>query len=1008
MGLLALGLYLATFCWRPSSIATTEFMLRHLGSDCSVPLQDIPWDFWMRLVRHLPWLTMTAWTGVICLLLAMGCVVFLTVLISRLAYFYSIDAAASSPPRERFARRIAAVSGACYLMVALPFWWAGTHALPNMLSLFWLLACALLFSRFQYTHHLRWLALCTFLWGLGGAWNLDFWILTPLLLFLTLREFFRWGMLKRFGAYAAFVLPGLAGASVLLLTLRWSWLNGGQELYGALRVLLRAMLTAQVHGIGFHVASTPMMLVMVTVAFLPWAVLFPLSHRSPWFYERGQVLLRLLLLGHLCSLLFNITYAPWLLLGGVQDPYLLPVALLAACAGYVTGEFWCLSEVIPFRDGFENIWKRIGKRVLSGLVLVMPLVFLGMGLCTNFPIIMGSRDGDAIWKAANRALDERGERNVFFPDSFFDDALALACEERGIQVLMFRDPARCSPLYLRGLKTAIPPLADLIEPGASYPNLMMAFLELPHAPESSVLLPGPEYVRNCVEVVPCGFAWHPYPSASGIARTKASNTSQAARQLFASMRLDAGEMPEEQGGGAGGHAAVSVASLPSGVPTAVSVARRELDFYHEMAAWRRKPISPSSTEAYCREILCTIVSRYVNDLAIDLARQNHKGPAHRLAVEAFRICPDNLAARLNAAQFRTHLAVGTALDRWSGFALDDIVIRALNRLARRSPYAKTRSWRLATYDGLVAAPEAWILRGLPWAASGTVPPRESFDEPSFITRLGMLPEPSRRARWFQCACARIATRPVRMDEVCTLMAASPDHPKPLADMARTYLMRNQARLAAALLESANELLPEGHEGYPVLEILADAALTGLLPCHFPPNADTLDSVGAPSKPHFIRRWIAPDGTSLGLRKALLQAANDNPFDISPWLVLWMLEPEQPAGLQAAEKLWGHFRNDPNLAVSVAAALLGSGKRVAAFTAGNLLAQVADSFPDDPVVWRLAYDAAVAAADPVAAAEAYQQLSQLLHPTFLQALIPYADSAQGQRSMLFDSTPVSLP
>ena len=1007
MGLLSLGLYLATFCWQPSSLATAEFMLRHLGSDYSVPLLDIPWDFWMRLVRHLPWLGMTQWTGLLCALLAAGCVMFLTVLISRLSFFYSLDAAASSPARERFARRLAAVTGACYLIVLLPFWWSGTHALPNTLSLFWLLGCALLFSRFQYTHHLRWLSLCAFLWGLGCAWNLDFWVLAPLLLFLTLREFFRWGMLKRFGAYAAFILPGLLGGAALLLTFRWSWLHGGQELYGSIRAWGRAMLAAQAHGIGFHVAASPIILVMVTVAFLPWWILFPLSHRSPWFYERGQVLLRLLLLGHLGSLLFNVTYAPWLLLGGVQDPYLLPAALLAACAGYVTGEFWCLSEDIPFKDTFEETWRRIGKRVLAAVALLAPLLFLGMGVYSNLPIILGSRDGDAIWKAANRALDERGERNVFFPDSIFDDALALACEERGIQVLMFRDPARCSPLYLRGLKSAVPPLADLIDSGTTYPKLMLAFLELPHAPESTVLLPGPEYVRNCVEVVPCGYAWHPYPSAGAIARTQADNTRQAALRLFESMGTEAdgaAAASEEKGG----HSAVSVAALPSGVPSAPSIARRELPFYHELADWRLKQISPIGTEAYCREILCTIASRYANDLAIDLARQEHKGPAHKLAVEAFRICPDNLAARLNAAQFRSTLAVGTELDRWSGFSMDDVIIRGLKNLAARSPYYQTRAWRLALYDGLVAAPEAWLLRGLPWAASGVVPPPDAFADTSFISRLGLLPEPDPRARWFQCACARIATRPIRLDEVCALMAADPDHPKPLVDMARTYLMQNRPQLAVALLEAANELLPEGHEGYPIPEILADAALAGLLPYHFPPHADTLDDVGAPERPHFPRRWVAKDGSPIGLRKALLQAAGDNPYDIAPWLVLWLLEPEQPIGRMAADKLRFKARNDPNLMISVAAALLGSGKRVAAFTAENLLSQVADSFPDDPVIWRLTYDAAIVAGDAITAAEAHQQLSQMLHPAFLQALIPSAGPMSGPRRTLFESTPVTLP
>ena len=93
---------------------------------------------------------------------------------------------------------------------------------------------------------------------------------------------------------------------------------------------------------------------------------------------------------------------------------------------------------------------------------------------------------------------------------------------------------------------------------------------------------------------------------------------------------------------------------------------------------------------------------------------------------------------------------------------------------------------------------------------------------------------------------------------------------------------------------------------------------------------------------------------------------------------------------------------------MAAALLGSGKRVAAFTAENLLSQVADSFPDDPVIWRLTYDAAIVAGDAITAAEAHQQLSQMLHPAFLQALSPSAGPMSGPRRTLFESTPVTLP
>lgn len=934
MGLAALGLYLATMCWLPAGGEPLAFLVAHLGYDRSLPLDNLPWDIWMRLARRLPWMGVAAWTGLACSLLGAASVGLLTWLMGRVAFFYTPDVAASTVRREALARRISAVTAGAFLMVATPMWWSSTRALPGTLGLFWALLCAGLFSLFQRSGCIGWLAALGGLWGLGCAWSGTFWILTPAVLFLVVRELFRWRQAGRWAAYAALLLPLLAGALCIFASAEWVWRRGGDQVYPSLSAILGAMASTLARAMCLETAMTPLMLLMLAVALAPWWILFPLSRRSPWYYEWGQTAIRLLLAVHVVSLLCGVPYAPWRLAAGLGDPFLLPVAFLAAAVGYVAGEFWCMGEIFPFKDSSAVV--RAWKRFLSTLAWLLAPACLAIGLALNIGPVLESRAGAIVWRAANRVLDEAGDRTVFFCSSLFDDALALAVEERGAATLLFREPARQSPLYRKALKDAVPPLAPLLDAGADFTKLVPMFLSLPGGAESAVLLPGGEYARSVCTVVPCGYAWHPLP--------------------------------------------------PGAQVDAAALLQREEPFLAELAAWSDKPLPPTSAEAYYRRLLCGLASRSANDIGVELARAGYPKRARAAFAVAVKLNLDNLSACLNDAQLQTPQDPSVPLSAWTGMGVKDAIVEQLSARAEANAGTQSRSWALGTLYGEVLAPEAWLMRGLPWAISGAPLPPEAFQPPRNDDLIG-LRSATDAERWFQCVFARIGLLRVRPDQVCAVMARAPLEPAPLAELARTYLMDGRPALAVACLEAAIARLPPDHPGFGLEEILSDAALAGTLPYRFPPHEASLADVPAPPNPHFPRRWTTRNGLPQGFRQALLSLAGANPSDMFPWIALWMQEFSTQTGQMAEAKLKARWRTVPALALSMAAAELQRGDEAGAAAAAASLARVETALSSSPILWRLSCSAAERMNDASGARLAYVHLQDLLPPAVLDELFP---------------------
>ena len=156
---------------------------------------------------------------------------------------------------------------------------------------------------------------------------------------------------RKYAAALALVLPLLAGLAAyvpytLLLFRRGAWLG----IYATPFAALRAILSAQLHSLIF-MRFSPALLVYGSILLIPWATLFLFSRRSPWFHEWMQISIRLVIALGIVSTLFDLPYSQHNLTpGGLDDPALVPSAILALCFGYVVGEFWCLGQPQPLVD----------------------------------------------------------------------------------------------------------------------------------------------------------------------------------------------------------------------------------------------------------------------------------------------------------------------------------------------------------------------------------------------------------------------------------------------------------------------------------------------------------------------------------------------------------------------------------------------------------------------------------------------------------------------------------
>ena len=432
-GMVALGLDLWGLNWRAPSVAESNYLMSHLGQGAGIPTCDLPWGL---LVRAFAWVSRpvleTGLTLASALFGALG-VGMLTVLMTRVGYPHPGYEADTTPRREALARWISGVAAGIFLATSVPYWWSSTRLLPETMAVVEALGVAFLFSWWQNSGREWALFLWTFAWGAGMAVNGSLWMTAPLGVALWAREVLRWRRGLDWRMHLLFFGGWILGMATLWLWVEWVWATGGSDVSPSREVLALVLLKTQAGVFRLGGGGMQAMLVLfLCVTGLPWWVLFVASHRSPWFYEREQVMLRVLLLALLVGILYNGVVAPWRIFGGLPKPMLMPTVLNAVCLGYLAGEFWILGE----RKKLADAGRRKFIRLLATLTACgVPLVELG-AIATNSKLVLATRSALSPGGVGNGAVERTA--------TMFADVATLE-ETVNLMAKAWNDPARFTP-----------------------------------------------------------------------------------------------------------------------------------------------------------------------------------------------------------------------------------------------------------------------------------------------------------------------------------------------------------------------------------------------------------------------------------------------------------------------------------------------------------------------------------------------------------------------------------
>ncbi|MGD9782670.1 MAG: tetratricopeptide repeat protein [Kiritimatiellia bacterium] len=589
----SLVLYLATMSWTAFPGLPTRMLATHLKLEFTPPATDSLWGLMVRVATHLPGLALPGWMGLASAVCGAASVALLGRLVMRVGYVIRNEPGVDSLRREAQARRLSGLVSGLFLAFCVPFWVASTRSLPATFHVLLLLSAAWFFSQYQLWGKRRHLLLLGFLYGAGITEFPTFIVFLPLAVFLAARETFRWKAWSRWTDHLALWGGTLAGLSLYAFNAYVLYRRGlPLELYDSPMAAWIQIARDQLALI-FRIQYHPGFLVVMFLSLVPWLTLFAMSRRSPWFYERGQVAVRLILAVGLLAVLYNATFSPWNLIG---MGYLMvtPYVLLAVCMGYMVGEFWILGEINPLVDLFWN--RHVFRRISSVFTVVLMLAVAG-GVAHNWRIADG-RPGAAIDKAAAEILDRLEGRDFVFSSGMLDDSLRLAIWTRRAPVFLVSAPRTSSPTYLKLLSYMISGEA-LSGPlregnfGLFLENLMMSAT----GPGRTSIVDLPDVFREFGYLAPDGFLY----------------------------RL------EKNPG------AVDVPAL----------AERQKPFWDRMALLAERPAPEQNPVRPYQDVLCLMVSKVANNLGVMQAERGDEAAAVETFRAARRIYPENASVFLN-------------------------------------------------------------------------------------------------------------------------------------------------------------------------------------------------------------------------------------------------------------------------------------------------------------------------------------------------------------------------
>lgn len=436
------GLYLGTMSPGIFPGLPAKSLAWHLWVDSAPTLLDSLWGRLVRLCAQLPGGSAAFWSGALSAVFGTLCAVLASLLMMRVRHQIHDANDPAETGREEQARLLAGLTAGLYTLLNIPFWIMATRSLPGTFHLLMLLTAAWLFSEYQRTGKASRLYLLGLLYGVGITEFATFWVFAPLAALLLARAMlqraeFSWPVLLRTGACA---LPGL----LLYLLNGWTlWSEPAVRLRGfsSLWTVVWFIWRDQWHLIVYAPQTSGFLLVMA-MTLLPWSVLFLLRAKRPaWRYSFWQVALRLMVLALAMGVLFDAPFSPWNFFGMsylMATPYL----ILAACAGYVAGEFWVMGQVREHRNAGIGQPLRSAMGVLG---LLVPVAMLVAGF-RNLPVADG-RPSAQMETLAGQVLDDLQGRDVLISGGVLDDSLRLMALQRGMDVKVVSLPQTVSAPY---------------------------------------------------------------------------------------------------------------------------------------------------------------------------------------------------------------------------------------------------------------------------------------------------------------------------------------------------------------------------------------------------------------------------------------------------------------------------------------------------------------------------------------------------------------------------------
>lgn len=660
--LFSLALSLTSLSWTAFPGLPTQELLVHLTPGAAPSSMDPMWGRLVRLFAHLPGLPLAGWAGVFSALCGAAAIGLLGRLMVRAGYVIRNEPGRESLNRQAQARRLSGLVAGLYLASSIPFWTTSTRSLPGTFHTLLLLVTAWMFSQYQHWGKRRHLFLTGLFFGLGLTEFSTFILFLPAYLFLMAREMFRWRALTSWRAqgmiWSGFGLGLLLypinantlyrqGAAAGLFTSPWGAVaQVFQEQFG--------LVTRIPFGLPPYLAILSM--VVLILAIVPWLVLFVLSHRSPWFYERWQVLLRLLLVValmcpvFLAILLFHLKPE---VAGGMSYLLITPFLLMAISMGYMTGEFWILGESQDLLD--SDFIRRVVRRVASVFTLLIPAVLLA-GAIVNWRVVDG-RHGKDIDAAVTEVLSRMEGRDLLFSAGVFDESLRLAVWERKAPILVISASDTASA---RNLRQMAPYFAEdsLRQPlllgdfGVFLDNLLMSA----EGPFRIGIINMPEIFREFGYLAPDGFVYRLEPAAD---------------------KVD--------------------------VPALVKLQR---PFWARMERIAQHPILEVNLARPYQDQMRLLASKMANNLAVmQLERGDENGALDTLRT-ARRIYPENRSVLMNLLEVGRNRDLPDAAEwekEWREF----------------QDGQDWQRWALAIRFGYVWKVREWVKQGVVWALSGS-------------------------------------------------------------------------------------------------------------------------------------------------------------------------------------------------------------------------------------------------------------------------------------------------